>query len=196
MFAPLRRLLSVRAIARVALAWLAVLGYLATVSGVPLPAPAAAKSGGAFPCQHGRCGCASAGQCWSSCCCHTPRERLAWAERHGVVPPVDLEALARLADAKLAAKPSSDCCAADSGAPASRASCHAEPSSETWSIVAIEALRCRGASTVWVTSGAVTAPPPLFQLRVEVLPVDRLAAFDLCSSSPAYVPDDPPPRRV
>lgn len=40
-----------------------------------------------FPCQSHSCGCASAHQCWTSCCCFTPRHRLAWAIRHGVTPP-------------------------------------------------------------------------------------------------------------
>lgn len=40
-----------------------------------------------FPCQSHSCGCASAHQCWTACCCYTPRQRLAWATRNGVTPP-------------------------------------------------------------------------------------------------------------
>jgi len=40
-----------------------------------------------FPCQHCRCGCRSAEQCWTSCCCFTLRERLAWAKKNKVTPP-------------------------------------------------------------------------------------------------------------
>lgn len=40
-----------------------------------------------FPCQSHSCGCVSAEQCWTACCCFTPRQRLAWAIRHGVTPP-------------------------------------------------------------------------------------------------------------
>lgn len=40
-----------------------------------------------FPCQSHSCGCASAHQCWTSCCCFTPRQRLAWAIKNGVTPP-------------------------------------------------------------------------------------------------------------
>lgn len=200
MFAASRRLPTLRAWARGALVWLATLSYVATVSGVPLPVPPEAKPGGAFPCQHGRCGCSSAGQCWSNCCCHTPRERQAWAKRHGVVPPVDLEALARQADRKLAAQPkrvkaNADCCASETGSQPKKASCHAASNRQSRGVVAIEALRCRGNSTLWVTSGAVTAPPPLFEHRVTLLlTVERIASFDQRLFSPAYVPDDPPPR--
>ena len=40
-----------------------------------------------FPCQHCGCGCKSAEQCWISCCCFTPSEKLAWAKRNGITPP-------------------------------------------------------------------------------------------------------------
>jgi hypothetical protein len=40
-----------------------------------------------FPCQNSPCGCKTAEQCWSNCCCLTPKQRLAWAERNGVTPP-------------------------------------------------------------------------------------------------------------
>src|SRR3954447_10580110 len=70
--------------ARVAL--LAV--YIVTAAGVPLPAGHAAhKSGELYPCSDCECGCASAEQCWRSCCCHSMAERMAWARVHGVRPP-------------------------------------------------------------------------------------------------------------
>lgn len=37
-----------------------------------------------YPCQHCPCGCLTAEQCWSSCCCHTVEERLAFARKHGL----------------------------------------------------------------------------------------------------------------
>jgi hypothetical protein len=40
-----------------------------------------------FPCQSCPCGCKTAEQCWTNCCCFTPAERLAWAEKNGVTPP-------------------------------------------------------------------------------------------------------------
>ncbi len=40
-----------------------------------------------FPCQKCPCGCKTAEQCWTNCCCFTPAERLAWAEKNGVTPP-------------------------------------------------------------------------------------------------------------
>lgn len=40
-----------------------------------------------YPCEQCGCGCASATECWTHCCCHTAHERLIWAISNGVMPP-------------------------------------------------------------------------------------------------------------
>jgi hypothetical protein len=40
-----------------------------------------------YPCEGCACGCGSAHECWSSCCCHTEQERIQWAIDRGVEPP-------------------------------------------------------------------------------------------------------------
>lgn len=44
-------------------------------------------SGERYPCENCGCGCASATECWTHCCCHTAHERLVWALENGVLPP-------------------------------------------------------------------------------------------------------------
>jgi hypothetical protein len=62
--------------------------YIVTAAGIPLPAEdLARKSGELFPCSDDACGCASAEQCWRSCCCHSLAERIEWAREHKVRPP-------------------------------------------------------------------------------------------------------------
>lgn len=62
--------------------------YVVTVAGVPLPSVVSSqKSAELFPCSSCGCGCATAEQCWRSCCCHTLAERMAWAHEHNVRPP-------------------------------------------------------------------------------------------------------------
>jgi hypothetical protein len=150
--------------------------FALTATGVPLPTGKnPQKSGELFPCATCKCGCATAEQCWRSCCCHTLAERLAWAREHGVEPPAFALAEARsiglLAD-KLAAK---TCCpkkvAADTpgccqknqlaAAPAERSCCQkhtaqlaaARPAEKTDSgIVAWRALACRGQSLQWLAA--------------------------------------------
>lgn len=67
---------------------------VATLGVIPTPAGIAAWWGRLsterYPCEACGCGCASARQCWTSCCCHSEVERLAWAIRSGVKPPADL----------------------------------------------------------------------------------------------------------
>ena len=126
--APLRRITT----------WLAILGYTLVASGLPLPfgmiAPAAPDSPAAkrlagkdrsrpFPCMDRPCGCATAEQCFTSCCCNTPAETLAWAKAHRVEPAV-LAALERrvAGDIPVVAKETkSSCCL--SKAPVVRESC-------------------------------------------------------------------------
>ena len=64
-----------------------LVAYLASVWGYPLPQAATVDRSVPFPCQDHHCGCASAEQCWRSCCCFTPAERIAWADKHGVTIP-------------------------------------------------------------------------------------------------------------
>jgi len=87
--------------------WLAIVGYVIVASGVPLPlgvsppaVPGAAATSGmakrlagkdrsrSFPCMEKPCGCATAEQCFTRCCCNTPAETLAWARAHRVEPGV------------------------------------------------------------------------------------------------------------
>ena len=114
MFRPNRfRRICSRAI-RSAAVLLALVGYLVAATGVPVPVllPAGASAvkdrSQPFPCMDRPCGCKDALQCWRSCCCTTPAERLAWARKHGVTPPVDLVAM----DSAASKPPAHSCCAA------------------------------------------------------------------------------------
>lgn len=74
------------------LAVLIVMSLLASNLGIlPSPVLIARLTGGdlaaRFPCEADTCGCFSALECWTQCCCLTPRQRLAWAIQNGVKPP-------------------------------------------------------------------------------------------------------------
>jgi len=79
--------------------WLAIAGYAVVASGLPLPVGrhpdavtatrlAAKDRSRPFPCMDKPCGCATAEQCFTSCCCNTPAQTLAWAKAHAVEPEV------------------------------------------------------------------------------------------------------------
>lgn len=128
--------------------WLAILGYALVASGLPLPlgsgpAPVARDAAAArriaakdrsrpFPCMDKACGCDTAERCFTSCCCHTPAETLAWAKAHGVEPAVltaleNRMRLPRLETVKLdavraaAVPPKSSCCSTSEAS--AKASC-------------------------------------------------------------------------
>lgn len=48
-------------------------------------------AGERYPCESCGCGCASATECWTDCCCHSEHERLVWAIENGVMPPRAVE---------------------------------------------------------------------------------------------------------
>lgn len=63
-----------------------------------------------FPCESCACGCYSAKQCWTTCCCYSPSARRAWAEQHDVIPP-DYAVLGA-SDATSSSAPRRTCCSA------------------------------------------------------------------------------------
>jgi hypothetical protein len=67
------------------------------------------------------CGCATAEQCFTNCCCHTPAETLAWARRHRVAPHV-LAALERRVGAATDA-PAGSCCGIEATRPSAKPRC-------------------------------------------------------------------------
>lgn len=68
---------------------LVLLSFCASVLPIALPQPSLPKphSDERFACQDRGCGCQSAEQCWSQCCCFSVSERVAWAKKNGVNPP-------------------------------------------------------------------------------------------------------------
>ncbi|MCA9160728.1 MAG: hypothetical protein KDA72_20495 [Planctomycetales bacterium] len=75
--------------ARKAVSLLVLCGVLLATAPIPIgwkPKSTTASSE-PFPCQDCHCGCLTPEQCWTSCCCYTPEERLAWAIENGVEPP-------------------------------------------------------------------------------------------------------------
>jgi hypothetical protein len=213
------RLLTCRAVARsfrrrsarVAL----LVAYAITAAGMPLPAGNLAhKSGELYPCSDCECGCASAEQCWRSCCCHSMAERMAWARVHGVRPPEYAIAEARRARIDLAwlvepmgAGPKSLCCAhqlmADSPTccHAKKACCgdhHEEQRSDSKSnrVIGWKALNCQGHSGLWLA-----AVPTLDDVQVDLTPqLPQITRLGRHTSEIAVgtsdVPTPPPPQRA
>lgn len=156
----------------------ALIAYLLSIWGVPMPsASETSDTSTSFICQGHACGCKSADQCWHNCCCFSAAERLAWADSHRVTIPAALKA-ALVAESHSHAQcgqtdhvahdccsqPADTCCAKEApshDAPSKSLPCgqrlakrsKANSISVRW-VLGIEAQKCQGLSTLWVTSGA------------------------------------------
>ena len=198
--------------------------YVFTAAGVPLPTGHVAHSDELYPCSNCACGCASAEQCWRSCCCHTLAERFAWAREHNVRPPEYAIAAAKLARLDLAwlgiksspqiATSASSCCrqVANSSAPrpccqkrASAATCAGgqvchksgeKKSKNDGQVVMWRALACHGQSMNWLA-----AVPTLIVARPQesyALPVVAWLgpAHSETAERGSSSPEVPPPERA
>lgn len=207
-----------RAVAAIALA-----GYTILAVGLPIPTvanwqPAANGKSPAFPCQGGRCGCRTAEQCWSSCCCHTATERLAWARAHGVAPPASLLALIEGEPKPQASAVRKSCCASgksccetapvpanvDSSTavePSSGAqsSAHSAESSDHGEPVVVwvsywQSQRCRGDAPLRGSVPISLPPTPKLEASFQFACVSLASAIGISPPSPDSIPPDPPPR--
>lgn len=198
--------------------------YVVALIGLPVPETSQAASDGAYPCQQGRCGCATAEQCWRSCCCHTLDQRVAWARAHGVTPPAYvLEQLASQRSPGVETANEESCCehshqdsaSEDSSCerqtasnpsddhPEAHACCGDTTESPTPEQPAaprvpwvsfIDAAKCQGLQSFWIALGGVIPPPPAIDYVCELNP----AGFVTPALQPRYEvsfsPPLPPPR--
>jgi hypothetical protein len=85
------RITSWRSLRRRLIAGVTLIAYLLATLGLPLPAAAHKPDEQPFPCQDHPCGCRTAEQCWTACCCFTPEQRWAWARERHIDPPAYAE---------------------------------------------------------------------------------------------------------
>ncbi len=202
--------------------WVAVslLAYLAASLGFPLPAPARHKPGGQpFPCQDHPCGCQSAEQCWTHCCCLTPEQHWEWARRHHVEPPAyatrpdprgwrtmprrgrdegagvetTCPDCAREKDTARPCCGDGDCCRPTPAPAPAPESPPPDEGGAHWAL-GLSALRCQGLATLWVGGGAVLPPPPRPAWAPGLAPVAWALNTDPTAPRVFTSPPIPPPR--
>lgn len=201
-----------RAFARRIVASFTLLAFLATYFPIPVPVLRVAASNEAFPCQGGRCGCVSAKQCWTSCCCLSPRERRAWAEREGVTPPTYAILDEADASAESSEATARGCCAAKATpakAPSAKPSCcassvHCETPvnldsaelQETTYVLTVAAMKCRGAASDFNSlAWFVWRPASLTVIGQHGVDLDQRLTDEWADSFAADL-TPPPPRTV
>ena len=144
-----------------------------------------------FPCQNTPCGCRTAEQCWTTCCCNSPEQRLAWAKRNGVEPP----SYAVLATSKDASVKSRACCSNCNKSATPKATVAEKPKSKRLQfLIGALVLKCHG------QSGELSSMPWALveSLTVESYPIlfsGRLAPIRILLPAAIYLdPAEPPPR--
>ncbi len=204
--------------------WWAVISYVLVASGLPLPGGVPPTGGDAvakrlsakdrsrpFPCMDKPCGCGSAEQCFTNCCCHTPAELLAWARAKRVDRAV-IVALSRRAAApggtisppnlvasccSTVARPA---CCAEADRPACLGATPPVPVEPEAVPVAVPAvvlramLACGGIVAEWLAVGGSLPPPPVTACDRGGPPAAALTLFDESSLSERVAPEGPPPR--
>ena len=140
----------------------------------------------AFPCMYRQCGCRNAEQCWRGCCCFTNRQKLAWAEDHGVAAPDYVAAAAQKETCQVA---KASCCSAKKSG-----SCHVakKQTSKSPLTATVEALTCAGELERWVALGAIDIPrPEVWQMEMPLF--GTVACSGSQYSLDATAPAPPPP---
>lgn len=189
--------------------------YLACAFGFPIPTYLrTAADGQPFPCQQSQCGCSTAVQCWTSCCCTTLEQRVRWALENDVEipsyavlpPPAVMEQLV-LAHATGLATVEHRCCDTHSNI-----ACHHDHSCKSYHapaadepvagqangvefVLGISAARCAGVDlSHWLVLAASTLPVKSVDWQPSVYTIWFHSASDHLWPSRSDTPLTPPPQ--
>jgi hypothetical protein len=148
----------------------------------------------AFPCQSCGCGCKTAEQCWTNCCCFSPSERLAWAKKNNVSPP-DYAVLSDTASSKTTKKSCIHCSASEKKTVTKASNAQAANKKKLRTAVSMLALKCQGKNF------AFTHLPWLVPSLWVEHPFTTVASEQVVAPSEKVLvsifiqPDTPPPKR-
>lgn len=179
-----------RSCSRAAVACAMILSFLLANFGYPVWEPVVTKGNVPFPCQFSKCGCHTLEQCRQSCCCHSKREKVAWALARGIDPnqiailtpaekfqyTFEVRSRAQVAQAE-------SCCA-------SKPSCCSKgevPAKLRW-VLSIAAQKCRGTAVDWMQAGFVAEPPAAVMLSIQVPEVARVMTTSPTASTSSVEP--------
>jgi hypothetical protein len=187
---------------RQAIAVLAMVGLLVATVGIPVlrpvRGPGAKDLSQPFPCMHSLCGCHSAAACWQGCCCHTNREKLAWADANGVVPPEYV-----VAAASLESPAGGSCCSShasgEHGAEVEDSADSASPVAgsglQVTLVSAIAARKCQGLPQLFLILSSALPACVAPAWRPEQPACEWLVTWSAAAPSIGDLPATPPPRQ-
>ena len=156
-----------------------------------------------YPCMNRPCGCRSAEQCWTSCCCTTKAERIAYVIEHGLEMPA---ALCGPDDGEHVAEKPKACCAAKSASAQCHskekcrsadgcAECKQEPARPRVGVVMLDSvMKCKGLAFQLSQFGGAVVPGVVPQVRLILVDFGSVLLTDDTFSDVALAPPSPPPR--
>jgi hypothetical protein len=155
-----------------------------------------------YPCEHCRCGCRSAEQCWRQCCCYTNEQKLAWARQHGVAAPAFVVAACSAEAGPRRARcrhcpPRAESLSQAPYESRSSGSGHQRPSESRPStgVCWLAGLACQGLYQHWQAAGAGWPGDWPVQVDLALPPLGRIEPMPFLGSLlPSPSPPTPPPK--
>lgn len=205
-----RRVRSIHRVRRVRWRLLVLVAYLVAAVGFPMPAGPISHE--LYPCRGRPCGCKSAFECWTGCCCFSAEERVLWALAHdvaipdyAVLPPPDVmdrllqTPIGQAVESRSLAHrcQSNGCCETQNPTRKDEAAdtCCPDPTDDRFPalVLAMLAAKCKGGSAGW----QFLAPAPL-PAHCEWNPgfavIRSAGPFDVRWTGRRAAPPVPPPR--
>ena len=195
----------IRSVSGLMCLWCTLLVFVLT--NIPFPVPSSLgliSPDGPFPCQGHGCGCGSALQCWTSCCCYDAAQRAQWAMDRRVVPP-DYAVVESNSECDSAHNDAS-CCTAKRSCSSSKSEQKPESKLDgklTSKLTSKQSLRklglmlacpCRGGSTLMTTLPWSNQPPDFLEACIEVPSQWVAISHVLDWEGGVLSPAEPPPR--
>jgi hypothetical protein len=189
-----------RIISGLLLVWLGLLQFP-----LPFAVRAAGTAGSAkdlstpFPCMNRVCGCSSAEECWTSCCCTTREERIAFVLEHGLEMPAALKEADEPPTARRTCCSSkSECAGCQSPSKEKKPGCDScalpKKPARKGLVLLSAALKCKGLTSMLLQFGGAVIPtnaslPPFVPTAQGLLTLADDLRDGVSLSPPA-----PPPR--
>lgn len=150
-----------------------------------------------FPCQHRPCGCRTAEQCRTKCCCFSTEQKLAWAKRNCVNPSdvVDRSAICE----QPRSTSGKSCCASKQPVTAkvsSGASKLIKSQTPRKFVIGFVAQKCHG-NVQAATGQLMFLIPPVIDTDFQFEPTgERISDSGCLFPQPLREPPEPPPRLI
>ena len=180
------------------LGWIGLVSFCISVMPIPIVLPSVKSiDGQSYFCQDRPCGCASAEQCLTHCCCATLKEQLDWAEKKGVTPPAyAAKSTSEHPATKVEKKPNAKPCCESKQANANNKELVREQMKKKPGrlVVSMFAMKCQGKSYSLCALPWFILPPPMSVVACDAPTTEPWGIQSRSWHGQRPCPDPPPPR--